>query len=408
MSDPRHFVMADMRHDPATVEGQGALLVARRDKVRISCACREEGPELYVASLSDRFIVKRMPGTGHKHSPGCPSYAPPDELSGFGHVLGEAVNEDFDTGETTLRLDFALTKSGTRAAPPEAEPCAKGEVSGDPRKLKLSAFLHYLWQEADLVKWVPGMAGKRNWGLVRHRLMDAASGKVAKSRDLSEVLFIPEVWRKDTNAEISARRVARFAKLGAPKGKSRARPLGLLVGEYKSHGPARFGTKLTVKHMPGAPFFMDDALARRFDDAFGGTLMLADMAPGCHVVVVATFAVADKGYANIVEIGLMLVNAEWLPFDHVRDCALLDRLVADGRSFMKTLRFNLAPRAPIASAVLTDLAKPVALFVSDPNADAAALADLHEVAAEGVYASWIWGYEPEMPPLPVRSGGAVK
>ena len=184
MSDARRIIFDSVHLDPSTVEGQGALLVARRDKRKIHCACRDHGPELYVASLKDRFIVKRLPGTGYKHAPGCPSFAPPEELSGYGHVLGEAINENFDTGETTLRLDFALTKSGTRAAPPQAEPCAKSEVAADPRKLKLSAFLHYLWQEADLVKWMPGMAGKRNWGLVRRRLLDAAAGKVAKSRDL--------------------------------------------------------------------------------------------------------------------------------------------------------------------------------------------------------------------------------
>lgn len=407
MSDPRYFVFGGKRHDPATAEGQGALMVARRDKTRITCACRQNGPDLYVASLSDRFIIKRMPGTGYKHVPGCPSFAPPDELSGYGQVLGEAINEDFDTGDTLLRLDFALTKSGSRAAPPEAQPGAKGEVAADPRKLKLSAMLHYLWQEAELVKWVPGLAGKRSWGLVRHRLRDAVAGKVAKSRDLAEVLFVPEVWRKDTNAEIAARRVARFSALRAAKGRSAARPLGLLVGEYKTHGASRFGSKLLIKHMPDAPFFMDDALARRFDDAFSGTLMLAEMVPGAHVIVIATFSVADKGYANIVEIGLMLVNSAWLPFEHVRDNALLERLIGDRRSFVKSLRFNLAPGAPIASAVLTDLGKPVALFVSDPNADAAAVSELHLAAADGVYPAWVWGDEADMPALPARVSEAV-
>jgi len=399
MSSSRQFWFDRDLYDPSTPEGQGALMVARRDKKQISCACCPAQPELYVASLADRFIIKRMPGTGHKHAPDCPSYAPPDELSGYGQVLGEAINEDFDTGETVLRLDFALTKSGTRAAPPEATPGVKSEVAADPRKLRLSALLHYLWQEAGLVKWVPGMAGKRSWGLVRHRLLDAVSGKRAKSRDLGEVLFVPEVWRKDINAEIAARRVARFAALQGGKPRS-ARQLGLLIGEYKSHRPARFGSKLIVKHMPDAPFFMDEALARRFDDAFGGTLMLSEMIPGAHIILIGTFGVADKGYATLVEVGLMLVNADWLPIEHIRDHALVERLTTDRRSFIKSLRFNLKPGSPIASAVLTDLPKPIALFVSDPNSDASAISELHLTAAEGVYPAWIWGDEIDMPALP--------
>lgn len=400
MSDPRFFVFDGVRYDPATPDGQGALLRAHGNKRRILCACRPDGPELYVASLSDHFIIKRMPGTGYKHAVGCASYAPPDEISGFGQVLGEAINEDFDSGVTTLRLDFALSKSGARAAPPDAPASPKSEVAADPRKLKLSAMLHYLWQEADLVKWVPGMAGKRSWGLVRHRLLEAASGKVAKSRDLADVLFIPEVWRKDTNAEIAARRVSRFSSLRTGKATRSVRPLGLLIGAYKSHGPARFGSKLVIKHMPDAPFFMDEALARRFDDAFGATLMLCDMIPGAHVVVIATFSVADKGYATLVEIGLMLVNSEWIPFEHVRDHALLERLTRDRRSFVKSMRFNLAARAPMACAVLTDLEKPVALFVSDANGDAASIAKLHQTAAEGAYPAWLWVDEANMPALP--------
>lgn len=403
MSDPRHFIVMGRKHDTTTPEGQGALLAARQDKTLIYCACGENGPELYAASLSDRLIVKRMPGTGYKHAPGCPSYAPPDELSGLSQVLGEAINEDAETGETVLRLDFALSKSGTRAAPPDGTPGVKTEVTADPRKLRLTSLLHYLWQEADLVKWMPGMAGKRNWGLVRYRLQQAAAGKLAKSRPLSEVLFIPEVWRKDTNVEIASRRVARFSALAAGAKGARSRPLGLLIGEYKAHGPARFGSKLTVKHMPDAPFFMEDALARRFDDAFGAQLMLADMVPGAKVIVIATFSVADKGYANIVEIGTMLVSADWIPFEDVRDHALVDRLIGEHRCFAKSLRFNLVPGAPIASAVLTDLSKPVALFVASASADASAIAELHQTAAEGVYRSWLWCDEPTMPALPAEA-----
>lgn len=396
----RLFLLGGARFDPTSVDGQGALLEARRTQRRIYCACKPKGPELYIASLADCFIVKRMPGQGHLHAMDCPSFAPPEELSGYANVHGEAIREDLETGETLLRLDFALSKSGRRAAPPEASDKAKGEVAADPRKLKLSAFLHYLWQEAELVKWVPGMAGKRNWSLVRHRILDAAAGKVAKSRDIEQTLFVPEVWRKDTNVEIAARRLARFDAFRATKG--RAQSLGLLVGEYKSHAPSRFGSKLFIKHMPDAPFFMDEALARRFDDAFGDLLRLTDMINGARAMVIATFSVADAGYPSFVEIGIMLVNAQWLPFENPRDHALVEHLIASRRSFVKSQRFNLPPGSPIASAVLTDLQKPVALFVADPRADADAVSELYQTAASGLYPSWVWGNESEMPSLPTE------
>ena len=68
------------------------------------------GIEMYVARLGYGFIVKRMPSTGSQHAPDCPSYEPPAEFSGLGQVLGSAITEDPATGETTLKLDFSMSK----------------------------------------------------------------------------------------------------------------------------------------------------------------------------------------------------------------------------------------------------------------------------------------------------------
>ena len=76
---------------------------------------------MYVARLagtSDGFIVKRMPDTGSQHAPDCPSYEPPPKSSGLGQVLGSAISEDPATGETTLRLDFAMSKMAGRSTVP--------------------------------------------------------------------------------------------------------------------------------------------------------------------------------------------------------------------------------------------------------------------------------------------------
>jgi len=49
---------------------------------------------MYVAQVAGQFIAKRMPGTGVQHDPGCESYEAPPELSGFGDVVGRAIQED--------------------------------------------------------------------------------------------------------------------------------------------------------------------------------------------------------------------------------------------------------------------------------------------------------------------------
>ena len=55
---------------------------------------------MYVARVAGQFIPKRMPGTGAQHDPGCESYEAPPELSGFGDVVGRAIQEDADAGVT--------------------------------------------------------------------------------------------------------------------------------------------------------------------------------------------------------------------------------------------------------------------------------------------------------------------
>ena len=100
-----------------------AVAAAHAAHQRPRCVCLVEGVEMYVARLAGAtgsYIVKRMPGTGSQHAPDCPSYEPPPEVSGLGQVLGSAIAEDPATGETTLKLDFAMSKIAGRMAVPAA------------------------------------------------------------------------------------------------------------------------------------------------------------------------------------------------------------------------------------------------------------------------------------------------
>lgn len=383
--------------DPTSETGQKALAAAHRNRERVTCGCCSPRPRMYVAAVNGRFIVKRMPSTGDEHAPGCASFLPPDELSGLSQVQGSAIKEEADTGITSLRVDFPLMMSGMRAAPPEPSQKKPTEAKVAPKKLRLTALLHYLWHEAELVKWFPAMEGKRWWGVVHRAVSDAAQGKVAKSKNLAEILYIPEPWKLDTKADHTARRERVFRSLRRPSGRA---PLGILVAEYKTHEHTRLGAKFLFKQIPDCPFFADDELTTRFEKVFADQLMLADMAGDTHIMAIATFSIARKGYPVLQEIGLMLVNKTWIPFEHMREFQLLQTLTASKRAFLKSLRFNLDVDAPIASCVLTDLQNPVSLFVSDISDSAQMIADLHATAEEGAYRPWLWLGDQSMPDLP--------
>ena len=79
---------------------------------------------------------------------------------------------------------------------------------------------------------------------------------------------------------------------------------------------------------------------------------------------------------ELIELSLMPVTAQWLPFESLAEQALLAKAVDEGRRFVKGLRFNLGSQVPIASLTLTDtgaLATAVYLerFQSDMDYDRA-------------------------------------
>ena len=318
---------------------------------RPRCMCLVEGIEMYVARLGDGYIVKRMPDTGSQHAPGCPSYQPPAESSGLGQVLGSAITEDPATGETNLRLDFSMSKIAGRTAMPTAGGDSDS-VASSGTKLSLRGLLHYLWDQAELTRWQPGFAGRRTWSTVRKHLLQAAENKIARGDSLRTRLYIPEAFSVEQRDAINARRVAQWSQAIAAPGKPQH--LMLLIAEVKEIVPARYGFKAVVKHVPDQAVALDEQLYRRLGRRFDSALALWGAADDIHMVMIATFSVAAVGIPTIVELSLMPVTRHWLPVEDGYEKQLIERLVADGRSFVKGLRYNLGAEGALASATLTD------------------------------------------------------
>ena len=385
--------------DAADLEKQ--LGAAHAAQHRPLCLCRPLGVPMYVAKFADRHILKRMPDTGPQHDPSCDSYEPPYDLSGFGHIAGSAIQENVEDGLTVLKLDFSLSKTGAKAAPSSGEGVEPGSVKTDGSKLSLRALLHYLWDQAEFNRWRPRMAGKRNWAVIRKYLLEAADGKTAKGKPLSDVLFIPEMFRLDHEAEITQRQTAFMTKAAVSDGKRRS--LLMLIGEVKEIGPTRFGHRVVIKHMPKFPFMLNDDVHRRMNVKFANELSLWGAMPDAHLIAIATFGLGPTGLASVETIALMIVNDNWIPFESRYDAALLDELTTRHASYLKGLRYNLPGSEPLASVVLReDDAAPVAMYLVPPDADDAYRTVLEALVAESDMAAWVWkaGVE-EMPALPI-------
>ncbi len=376
-----------------------SLAKAYSDKSRPLCMCMPPtGLQMYVCRHQSGYLIKRMPDTGSHHHPDCVSYEPPPELSGLGEVSG-AIQEDIDAGLTALKLDFKLSKLGSRSLP-LGTGSGLDSVRTDGSRLTLRGTLHYLWEQAQLNRWTPGMAGKRSWYVVRKHLLQAAADKTAKGGALTDVLFIPESFSVEHKSEIESRRVAKLARTAmATKG---GRQLMLLVGEVKVIEPARYGHKMTIKHLPEMPFLLANDLHRRMVKRFEQELALWSENESTHLLVVATFGSNPAGVASLEELCLVPTTANWIPIEHHADAQLLDKLTQTSRRFTKSLRYNLADNRPLASVVLSDTAPaPIALYLVPPSAG-----DDYGQALDGLIqtsdlAAWVWKTgEQTMPALP--------
>ena len=384
-----------------------AIADAHAAHQRPRCMCLVEGVDMYVARLGDGYIVKRMPDTGSCHAPNCPSYEPPAEFSGLRQMLGSAITEDPTTGETTLKLDFPLTKMpGRSRMPPEGGD--NDSVVSDGTKLSLRGLLHYLWDQAELTRWHPGFAGKRTWAIVRRHLLQAAEHKLARGDALRARLYVPEPFSIDRRDAINARRLAQWQHVVAAPGKPQH--LMLLVGEVKEIVPARYGFKAIVKHMPDQAFAIDEQLYRRLGRRFEPELALWGATDEIHMVMVATFGVSSSGVPVITEMSLMPVTAQWLPIEDSFERQLVEHLVAEGRAFIKGLRYNLHRDQCVATATLTDTGDTASLmFVVSPEIeDLATAAGTNDAAPRGDAPVWVWKPASEaMPRFPLPNLAAT-
>ncbi|MBC7378324.1 MAG: DUF1173 family protein [Burkholderiaceae bacterium] len=275
----------------------------------------------------------------------------PADLSGLTPLLGTAITEGPETGETTLKLGFSMAKIGGRSTLSSAG-TAGDSVASEGSKLSLRGLLHYLWDQAELNRRRPGFAGKRNWATVRQRLLNAAEHKTARSQALKPRLFIPEPFFVDQRDAINARRLAHWSRAVAVPGKTQ--DLMLLIAEVKEIVTARYGFKVVIKHLPHQAFAIDEKLYRRLGRRFADELALWGATDMLHMVVIATFGINAGGVPSIEELSLMPVNGQWLPVQDGFELQEVDRLVVAGRGFIKVLRYGAAAEMTGPTIVVMD------------------------------------------------------
>lgn len=333
---------------------QQLLGKAYAQKAQVLCECRK-GTDLplYISHRNDRYVLARWPGSGARHATACDHYEAPDYLTGMGQVRGSAILDDETSGETALKLGFPLSRGSARLAP-AALTNDKPAVKSSGQKLSMRGLLHVLWDRAELTHWHPKMAGKRSWFVVRRALLEAAASCRAKQEALPDVLFVPESFRLEEKEDIRARRRAALERVYRSRDE-----MMVVVGEIKEIVAAHGAERIVLRHVGDMPFVMDPDMARRFHKRFAGELALWQAQHGGtgeqdHLVIAGSFARRREGTFDLIEVALMPVTAEWLPYETSDERYLIAKAVAEKRRFVKGLRVNLDADTPIASLVLKD------------------------------------------------------
>ncbi len=316
-TDVARFFIKGHTYLEADAELQEALARAYETPERPRCMCEPGGVEMYVARYVE-FVVKRMPGTGDRHHPTCPSFEREPGVSGLGELMGEAIVEH-GAAQVELHTDFPLCRVPGNA-PPRGEASSEPAAVNAPRKrMSLLALLDLLDHRAGLNRWYPAMEGRRSQGVLEKYLELAAAGLTLEGETLDQRLYVPEPFRVADKEAIGERRRRKLALLLWP-GEDVAYRRAIVVGQFNCAEPTGYGRRIAVKHMPDAPLYVADKAWQRAERAYAATLQarVADLERKPIVLMAALVYARCEHLYQVDTLTMMLVSDQWVPLSRRR------------------------------------------------------------------------------------------
>lgn len=399
MDDEQLFTVASSAFTASSPDLMAQLEQAYARGERPRCLCVAGGVEMYIARHRD-YVLKRMPGTGHRHSPACPSFEPEPGQSGLGELLGEAVIEHAPDA-VELRVSFALARGlGRSVAGREArEPV---EVKVPRKRMSLRALMHYLFERAGFNRWTPAMTGRRNQGVVCKYLGEAARQVRVKGLPLSDRLYVPEPFSQSTHALVAERRRLKLSLLHSAADDDMGQRMAVLMGEYKCSEVTPLGCKIWIKHMPDVPLLVATKTWSRIQQAFSPVFEArdADTPCACRLVICALIYARREHTYQVEAASLMLTSADWIPLEGVHELPLLNALVSQQRRFIKPLRYDAGKAVTYASALLVDAGEQAVPLYVQSAVRGPETAVLKKACPSSASESWVWRTDAPLPTLP--------
>ena len=388
---------------------KAVLAKTHQSETAMLCGCPGKGDKKLSVRYyddSDSYGLARYPFSGEQHSNDCRFYAPNTCKSGMSGY-SENVIEEGPGGSVRIKLEVGLRRKEARADNEAPPPPQASRKPGQPA-MRTLGLLHYLWEQAALNTWWPAMQGKRTQWLVNTRLREAAKAVSITRIGLDRILMLggsrdDRDTARNTETLAQAIRNKRRLVVITPMAKYR------LIDQPTTLPIAGFGG-IPILSMAARQW---DKLRERFPRA------MAAWEDGTKLIAIAVIEPRDNNprFARVADLAVMAVTDNYIPVESSFEKRIADKLTAEGRGFIKPLRFDAENDAVFPDFILRDTGTDTPLEVFGRSDEA--YAARKEIKAKyyrdqfGVDGWWCWDAAADpsgsaIPPFPETHRRAAK
>ena len=330
--------------------GQMLLQKAKLGKLSALCICKGDSHAvpMTIVSKDNSYHLRRLPLKGSQHHQDCVSYGGINERAEKIYT-DDAIWEVDD--KVLVRVDGPLSElKNAREREPAGVP--RGPATERQRRgsMSLLGLLNYLWEEAQINIWRPGMAGKRWYGKVRALLLEqCASRFFADGQAMPNKVFVVAPSSKKTPFDNDAALKSHLAALN-PDPESDVTHFGLVIGEIKRLIEPRAGQSssgIVLDGMDGAPLWDNHRVLKRLDDSFEYQLARhraraqGDTSNDYRLFGIFSVALNKKGDGFVLKQGAVMESSQrFIPIASDCEGKVERKLVDEGRAFEKPLVYD--------------------------------------------------------------------
>lgn len=331
--------------------------------VRPRCLCNATGVEMTIRKLPSRYVIAKMPDSGHVHDANCDSYSPEDADIGVREAKSHLPKPDAN-GTTWMKLNVALSEKPEQLTNRPVRHFSRESRHPSSGQTSLLGLLQHAWSESGLNRWHPNMASKRGWRTIHRLINEYATTVVASKRPLQSRLFIPAPFNLATRLQ----QLEEFQEFMQPfeQAPDGTVQFAILIGEVTTLASTRFGGRISIKHLKDFNFWLSSDAYEKITQRFERAIRHVNEPETLnHVVGIFLVRRSNEGQSYHVRTGaLMVTNANWIPVESSYERQIADALVASNRHFMKPLRYDCEDDVVLPDFLLLDLtSKPVPMEI---------------------------------------------